>query len=156
MNWEAISAVGEILGATGVIVSLVYLATQIKTQNQESRLAAMHEISVGFRDATSRITEGDLADIWVRSLKDYDGLEESERLKLIIAITAIIRAWEEAFIQHQTGHLETRIWQTITKYHGFILGSIPVARVWEIRKAYFDDQFREYVDNMEKPEWSMN
>ena len=29
MNWEAIGAVAELLGAIGVIASLIYLATQI-------------------------------------------------------------------------------------------------------------------------------
>ena len=29
MNWEAIGAIGEMVGALGVVVSLVYLASQI-------------------------------------------------------------------------------------------------------------------------------
>ena len=48
LNWDAIGAVGEIVGALAVVVSLIYLATQIRTQNIEARLAAVHEISVGF------------------------------------------------------------------------------------------------------------
>ena len=31
VNWEAIGAVGEVVGALGVIVSLSYLAAQIRT-----------------------------------------------------------------------------------------------------------------------------
>jgi len=30
MNWDAIGAIAELLGAIGVIASLVYLATQIR------------------------------------------------------------------------------------------------------------------------------
>ena len=30
MNWEAIGAIGEILGATVVFITLVYLAIQVK------------------------------------------------------------------------------------------------------------------------------
>lgn len=30
MNWEAISAVGEILGASAVLITLIYLAVQIR------------------------------------------------------------------------------------------------------------------------------
>lgn len=33
MNWDAIGTIGEIIGATAVVVSLVYLATQIRVQN---------------------------------------------------------------------------------------------------------------------------
>jgi heme/copper-type cytochrome/quinol oxidase subunit 1 len=42
MNWEMISAVGQMLGAVGVIISIVYLAAQIRNQNKESRRAAMN------------------------------------------------------------------------------------------------------------------
>ena len=41
MNWEMISAVGQMLGAIGVIISIVYLATQIRNQNKESQRQAM-------------------------------------------------------------------------------------------------------------------
>jgi heme/copper-type cytochrome/quinol oxidase subunit 1 len=34
MNWEMISAVGQMLGAVGVIISIIYLAAQIRNQNQ--------------------------------------------------------------------------------------------------------------------------
>ncbi len=30
MNWDAIGAIAELLGAVGVIASLIYLATQIR------------------------------------------------------------------------------------------------------------------------------
>ncbi len=36
MNWDAIGAIAELLGAVGVIASLVYLATQIR-QNAPPR-----------------------------------------------------------------------------------------------------------------------
>src|SRR5215471_14649401 len=35
-NWEMISAVGQMLGAVGVIIPIIYLAAQIRNQNQES------------------------------------------------------------------------------------------------------------------------
>ena len=37
MNWEAIGAIAELLGAVGVIASLVYLATQIRHSREQMR-----------------------------------------------------------------------------------------------------------------------
>jgi len=39
MNWDAIGAAGEVLGAIAVFVTLVYLATQIRHAREESRRA---------------------------------------------------------------------------------------------------------------------
>jgi len=40
MNWEAIGAIGEVLGALGVIVTLVYLAFQIRQNTSALKLNA--------------------------------------------------------------------------------------------------------------------
>ena len=51
MNWEAIGAIGEIVGAAAVIITLIYLASQVRTarkatldQNRLTRSAAIREI----------------------------------------------------------------------------------------------------------------
>ncbi len=49
MNWEAIGAIGEIIGAFAVVFSLASLATQIRSQNRESRIASIHEVVEAFR-----------------------------------------------------------------------------------------------------------
>ena len=46
MNWEAIGAIAELLGAFGVIASLIYLATQIRQNSRQlmgASLIAVHE-----------------------------------------------------------------------------------------------------------------
>jgi hypothetical protein len=40
MNWEAIGAVGEILGALAVLITLVYLARQVRHGRRDQQLAA--------------------------------------------------------------------------------------------------------------------
>ena len=35
MNWDALGAMGEIVGALAVLATLYYLAAQIKMQNRE-------------------------------------------------------------------------------------------------------------------------
>ena len=44
MNWDALGATGEIVGALAVLLTLVYLATQIKQSNDISRFNASKEI----------------------------------------------------------------------------------------------------------------
>ena len=61
MNWEAIGAVGEVVGAIAVVATLVYLATQIrqntktvKNSSVEALIAAMQaNINLTARDYLS-------------------------------------------------------------------------------------------------------
>lgn len=45
MNWDAIGAVGEIVGALAVVLTLGYLAAQIKQNTQSNRNTAIQTIS---------------------------------------------------------------------------------------------------------------
>jgi len=137
------------------VVSLIYLSTQIRNQNRESRLSAMREISSGFRLSTSKLLDSGLTEIFVKSLDGFEKLTEVERLKLLISVTAIFRTWEEAYIQHEIGYLEDRSWKPMLSYYTFILSSPPGQKVWELRKEHFDDQFRDFVDGLELMVYSL-
>jgi hypothetical protein len=50
MNWEAIGAVGEILGAAAVLITLIYLARQIKHSNELSSFTAAKEVMNQFNE----------------------------------------------------------------------------------------------------------
>ncbi len=141
MNWEAIGAIGEIVGAAAVFISLVYLAGQIRNQNRESRVSAMHDISVGFRDAILPMATEDMASIFVKANEDYDSLTDVEAQRIIIIMGQFFRTWEEAFIQHQEGRLDERSWNAIMKYYIKILGAPAVKRAWDLRKEYLDNEF---------------
>ena len=61
MNWVSIGEIGEIIGALAVVASLVYLAVQIQSQDRESRMSSMRDISVGYRDTLTTIADADTA-----------------------------------------------------------------------------------------------
>ncbi len=155
MNWDAIGAIGEIVGAVAVVASLVYLATQIRNQNRESRLAAMHEVSSDFRETTSMILDRDLARIFVKAIESFESLTDEELLRLLLLITTIYRSWEEAFIRHDIGHLDSRAWKPMLSYYTLIASTPPARKVWEMRKEHFDDRFRDFVDGLELKEYSL-
>jgi len=47
MDWQAIGAVGEMLGAAAVVASLVYLARQVRSSAAVIRATAYREIALG-------------------------------------------------------------------------------------------------------------
>ena len=156
MNWEAFGAIGEILGAAAVVVSLVYLAIQIRIQNKESRLAATHEISVGFRESLSSFLDSDLVDIFLKANRDIDSLSENERLRLLIGMQRIYRLWEEAYHQHAAGRLDPRVWNAMVSLYSSYLSAPGFSVFWELRKQHYDAEFRAFVDDLPRSSWSLH
>ena len=39
MDWQAISSIAEVIGATAVVVSLIYVAIQVRSTTEQNRAA---------------------------------------------------------------------------------------------------------------------
>jgi hypothetical protein len=82
MNWGAIAAVGEVLGAIAVIGTLLYLASQTR----HTRTAVESAANLGIVEAHSRFRQAlmvnpDLADLLARANIDPE-VTDGERIRL--------------------------------------------------------------------------
>ena len=152
MNWDAIGAIGEIVGALAVVISLVYLATQIRIQNRESRLAAVHDILVGFRESIQAFGSVSLGVTLVKGNDDWSSLTDPEIMNLLSGLLPMLRLWEEAFIQYQNGRLENRIWKGINSQYSSYLNYPSISKAWELRGHHFDSDFQRHVNSIHKTE----
>ena len=79
MDWSAIGAIGEVLGATAVVVSLLYLAAQMRNGIRQARLEAGRSLSTGISDMSLALAvNGELSDIYVRGSGEFESLDPSE------------------------------------------------------------------------------
>jgi hypothetical protein len=146
MDWVALGAIAQIVAAFAVVISLVYLARQIRDQNRESRLASIHELNESFRAAILSFQNPHLADIFSRAKTDFESLTETERLQFISMVQGIFRVWEDAYHQHHQKRLDNRLWEAmVVQFSGYL--SLPgVIRVWEIRKQAYSEDFRFFFE----------
>jgi hypothetical protein len=71
MNWDAIGALGELVGAIAVVISVLYLAGQVRSQVRETKLNAIHEVSHGFREGiAATFLDKQLAELFVAAKDD--------------------------------------------------------------------------------------
>jgi len=146
---------GEFVGAIAVVVTLGYLAVQIRQQNHESRQLAMHNVSEGFRAAAGRAIDIDFAEVAVRGFADFNSLSDAEKYAVMTLFINIFRVGEEAFILHAQGRLDERYWWGFERYFSSII-SLPGAKsIWGLRRHYFHEEFQVFVDQLEPSEWRL-
>lgn len=155
MDWDALGAIGEIIGAIAVVGSLIFLGLQIRSQNRESRFAALHEISDSFRDSISQSVDPAIAEIMVRASEDYPSITDSEKLVVTGMVQRVMRVWEESFLQHKEGRLPDGIWDVMVSQYAALMDSPTMVRVWEARKAYYDPGFTNFVDSLQATPYSL-
>ena len=87
MDWEAIGAIGETLAAIGVLISLVYLAIQIRQNNNWLRQQAFQLSTNEIRRWTGRFAESESAsELWLKGLRDFNGLNQTETFRFSMMV----------------------------------------------------------------------
>ena len=100
MNWDAIGAVAETLGAIGVIATLAYLAVQIRQNSRElsssSRRATQSSI---FAQNLQAAENPELVALLMKGMNNYSELAPEERARFHYY-------WQTTFITYQEAFLE--------------------------------------------------
>lgn len=154
MSWEAAGAIGEIIGAAAVVVSLIYLATQIRTQNREARAASVHQVLHEYSEAISRLHEPEMAEIWVRAHEDFASLSPSQRLRFVIYLTVGVRSFEDAYFQWREDRLADDIWRSLLVPLCDLKSTEAFARFWELRRHQFRPEFADYLEGLDDGDYS--
>lgn len=79
MNWEAIGAIAESIGALGVIASLLYLAGQVRSGTRAAAVRAkLDSTDMLNKFIDLLIADPQLNDIYLRGLADLGALSREE------------------------------------------------------------------------------
>jgi hypothetical protein len=104
MNWDAIGAVAEIVGALGVLITLIYLATQIHDNTRSLQAVSLQSVLEGPRDRyfLPMAQSGDMADIYARGLTSLGQLDDVEKRRFFFMM------YEQYFQMQQVWQLHER------------------------------------------------
>lgn len=149
MNWQAIGAAGEIIGAAAVVVSVVYLALQIRGQIIESRLAATRDLASKRAEPLRLLASDDaLIAIWLKAIRDYESLQGPDRMKASLMFNMIMRNAEQEFIHKGTGHADDPYLESVDRVLSQNVAS-PGLQEWWVTTGYlFNNEFQRHVNDL--------
>ncbi len=128
MNWDAISAIAELLGALAVIVTLIYLAVQLRQQNTVTKalIEQQRADSVIQLAAVLSVTENRILytkAVLDRSLTPAD-LSEEENIHLKIILSPLRANFENTYQQFQSGYISEEFYEDVSKQLYLVHGQL--------------------------------
>lgn len=148
MNWDAIGAVGEILGAFAVVVTLVYLSVQLrqntKALHSEATQNAHDQTSEAYRALSM---EESLADIWVRGVHNPDSLNDTEIVRFFAYWQASVLPMQNWYYQWREGHLDEAFFSSWCTAIANVGQTPGFKEFWRQRKSYFAADFSDFMDS---------
>ena len=124
MNWQEIGAISELIAALGVIISLIYLAAQIRHSIATARATAYQEV---YRDLRESLT-GAGHDPILKLVRGEE-LSQEELAGLPRILVVRMRAYENWWVQHRDGILADDVFDAYISHMPNTLSS-PIARKW--------------------------
>ena len=148
MNWDALGAIAELIGAIGVVASLAYLGVQIRQSTAQSRLNTNAIEATAFQqllDHNSKFNMtavGDPSILRVMESSDEASVEPVDETRFIIWATALHRNYYNAWCLFEKGLISEDQWRifeaTIIRNHRSFAS---FRRVWQLRRSEFPESF---------------
>lgn len=145
MNWDAISAVSETIASIAVVISLIYLAIQIRHSNKlahsQTRTELRHMASIEVQQMVEYPE--------IQLLYTKEKLDVEEKVKLHYFLIGNLRFREFIWRQYQLGLLDKA---TFDHYLIPLLGILSTDRAqrwWHnFKSPSYDPEFIRFVDDL--------
>jgi len=154
---QDLGAAGEFVGAIGVIVTLIYLAYQIRqntTQLQQNiitaQAAAVNASNITLRENRQSIFESsEMADIFIRGNEGPLNLDEIELLRYRLVMQNVTEAMLDIYTQTAVTGFSPETWATqgVTLVER-ILGATGGSWFWDSYADNYPKSFRSEVDQI--------
>jgi len=148
MNWDAIGAVGELIGAGAVIATLIYLAQQIKDSARASRSAAVTDATNAIQALYQELgTNPQSSEHFLKGLTDYDSMSESEQFRWLMLMHSWFIAFQRSFFLSREGTLDASLRDSIGTALLAVNHLPGLKQYWQQRKSFFQPEFVDWVED---------
>ena len=112
MNWDALGAIAELVGAAAVLATLIYLSAQIRQNTKMMKASSKQSISDASQQAIYKMV--DEAEVTHKLLNggDFDPIEHTKGFMLT---RAMYRGYEAQIYQHEVGLLDDKEWEDLKR-----------------------------------------
>ena len=148
MNWAAVSAIAELIAAVAILITLVYLAIQIRQAKEQISLAGQRHRADAARDVLSSVSDSPYLAPILAKLGGFpwgdNGLDETQdSVRLFMWCRAWTRTEEMNF---RMSSPEQRATQD-QLLRGWL--SVPwAAQFWTQNRAIYDADFADRMDTL--------
>ena len=142
MNWEAVSAIAEVVGVIAIVVSLIYVSIQIRQNTKVARAATRQAIADSTENlGNDLLNNGEIAEIFVKHINGEE-LSAVESLRLQARCYRDMQHWENIYYQFDEGLVSPDQWLGFRKNLIALLGIAAYREYWDHEASHYSDNFR--------------
>jgi len=154
-----LASLGELFGGVGVIVSLFYVAYQIKQNTRALRGTTAQAAEESFAQLNERYSYSrENYPLYLKVFRDncsWESLSDEEQISQTFMARAVMQRISGQYHLYCAGLLEKGIWECRIDWASkWVRGYPAISAWWEIEKraSMFDTEFIDVIDSYEIPQ----
>ena len=149
LDITTLAAWGEFLGGIAVVVSLVYLAGQIRQNSRLLRASTASATAEG-ATATSKLIAQDpeIARIFWGGLRDRVSLSELDRQRFDALFAMNVNAWNQQHDFARDGLIGPSVWKNAERMNRWFFQQPGGRQWWAEWRFGYDSGFSDFVDGL--------
>jgi hypothetical protein len=147
MNLNDLANLGQIIGAIAVVISLIYVAMQIRQNTNAVRAATAQSVHEHFASWYHLLASDEsLSQIVIDGLKDYVSLSEKDKARFVATFMAFLSYSQNAFFKWRKELLEQPLWMGWELLIMNLVSAPGGKEFWKERGYLFGEEFRRHVE----------
>jgi hypothetical protein len=142
-----LGSLGEFISGLAVVVTLIYLALQIRHNTRAVR-SSMHQ---DMNESTLRIAESvsdneNVGRIVLKAEEDYDNLTREERIRFEAYAERVFGNFESVFYSYRNSMIEQDLWESWESSYLDDISRDALRRFWQDERPRHLRDFMDFVD----------
>ena len=143
---EALGNIGDFIGGIAVVITLIYLAIQIRQNTRSTRTQSWQAAVASVSDWSLEIgRDPEATRILQEGSADFDALSQIERGQYSLLMNAFIRNCENIHYQYSKGAIDESTWSGWAERTIATLDAPGARAWWEISYSAYSPEFQAFV-----------
>ena len=144
---DVLGNLGDFIGGFGVVVTVIYLAYQVRQNTASTRSATYQSVVADVSEWTLQLgLNPESARIYITGIEKLETLSREERAQFNFILASVIRHFENIHFQYLSGAIDHDIWDGWSSRILGVLGKPGVKIWWDSQKSVFSNDFQSFVD----------
>jgi hypothetical protein len=151
IDWNAVGAIGELIGALGVMITVVYLALQVRGNTRSVRGSVYDSLATSLEHLNRPLVENaDLARALAAVTENWSAASEDDRFRVVHFYSAAFKLFENVYYQWRQGLIEDELWQGWRRLMLTYFWSPGVQMWWPTRRGAYAESFARFLEQSER------
>jgi hypothetical protein len=147
MNWQMLTAIGQLATVFIGVPSIIYFAIQLREQNRERRQAAVNALTVQWGDLTKALHENpEFSALYLRGVHSFHDLDAVSKLRFSAFQNRFFKNFEGMYYSRREGILTSELWDEIDRTMSDFLAYDGIQQWWETRRHWHTEAFVRVVE----------